>query len=227
MTEEERLEWAKNFVQPVCKKGTIRSDTRMGKKKATIRIRDQIRKAKDYAKPEIRAKQYGEAYNERARFLYKHNPAYKANRDYINQMYFFRKRKYEYDAWIVKYYKEYKGQMIDKAQTFKLSDDNFVHGYTVKELIKYSPIKKGLLQAFFDSNILPEPTYKGKVFKAKKISDTEEPFYLVGEVEAYLNILARYRKKFGSVKTDEQKAFLKRQFWTELLRIRKEFDERT
>lgn len=227
MTEEEALEWAKNFKQPVKKKSTARSEARLGKVKAKKRIREKVIQAKRYANPEIRERIFGEKYNERARFLYKHNPEYKANRDYINKMYFFRKRRYEYDAWIVEYYKNYKGKMSEKAQTFRLSDDNYLLGFTVKELIKYSPIKKGLLQAFFDSNILPEPTYKGRVFKAKKISESEESFYLVGEVEAYLNILAKYRKKFGLVKTNEQKAFLKRQFWTELLKIRKEFDERT
>lgn len=226
MTEEEKIEWAKTHTwtprQRSVHDKVIASTKRSN---AKSRVKTQISNAKAYANPEQRKKHWGDEYNARIRYLYQHNEEFRELKKFRVSFRLFQKRKYQYDAWTVKYYTTYKNKMQDNAQTFRIEGtQNFMHGYTLKDLKSYSPVGQSLLTMFISQNILPAPKYRGHKFVKDKISEDVEEFYLVQEVEELLNVFARYRKKFGLVKTDEQKAFLKKQFWTRMRKVRENFD---
>jgi hypothetical protein len=226
MTDEELAEWAKNYKEPTRTVTTPRSLARNKKKKARLKASDAIASRKLYRNPENKKKIWGDEYNRRNRFLYHHNPEWRALKLYRDRFARFQKKRYLYDNWSVKYYTEYKDSMRDRAQTFKLEGtENYVLGFTVKELIKYSPIKKALLDSLYEANIVPPPKYRGYVFNDKSISKEPVEFYLVSEVESYLNVLAIYRKKYKVIHKEEQQAYLKGKFWTAMLKDRKKFDE--
>ena len=225
MTEEERIEWAKNYKRTEIKKATENVLASSGKALAKARLVGRENNRKRYANPELRAKYYGDKQNAKTRYLYQHNEEFRELKKFRVAFRKFRNKKYEYDGWVTKYYAQYKDKMDTHASTFKLEGtQNYVHGLTLKDLSKFSPISLALMKSFITQGIFPAPKYRGYKHTDKGLSKEVEEFYLVSEVEAYLNIFARYRKKFSLVKSDEQKLYLKKNFWTQMKKARENFD---
>jgi hypothetical protein len=226
MTEEEKVEWAKTYVQPVRSRPGDAVQIQHKKKRARRKAIDKARVAKYYSDAETKERIWGAHYNERLRYLYTYNEDYRNLHSSRAAFSNFRSRRLQYQAWIIRYYQKYKGKMPELAQTYRLPDsENFVLGFTEKDMVKYSPIGTKLFEILRKENIIPPPKYHGYRFKAKKIGGELEPFYLVSECEAYLNVWARYKKKFGNVTTEQQKAWLTKEFWSVIQEARKEFDE--
>lgn len=227
MTEEEKVEWAKTYTWQSRTKVTPGADATSGKKKIQQRVTQRIKDQQLYYDPVKREKKFGEKYNARLRYLYQHNEAFRELKKYRVAFRDFQRRRDAYEAWTVKYYAKYKDKMVDHASTFKLEGtENFVHGFTMSDLVTFSPAKKALMSSLLADNIFPAPKYRGFKWneRTKKFNDTVDEFYLVSEVEAYLNVFARYRKKFTMVKTEEQKLFLKKNFWKTMINARDKFD---
>lgn len=225
MTEEERVEWAKNHKQIPRTKVSFNTIVTSSKAKAKARMYGREHRKADYYDPEKRKKQWGDDYNARIRYLYQHNEEFRELKKYRVRYRLFRKRKYEYHAWIHTYKQKYKDKMQTHASIFRLENsENYVYGFTIKDLIPYSPVKKGLIDSLISNHILPAPKYSGYKYVKDKWSKTTEQFYLVSEIEAYLNIFARYKKKFELVHTEQQRLFLKKEFWTKMIQAREEFD---
>lgn len=225
MTEEERIEWAKNHTWTSRRKITENILASSNKKTIRTIVDNRIRRKEHYYDPEKRKKGWGDAYNARNRYLYQHNEEFRELKKFRVAFRNFQKRKYQYEAWTHKYYQEYKGKMESKASIFKIEGtENYLYGFTLKDLEAYSPVKMALLQRFVTQNILPTPKYRGYKHSDKKPSDKVEEFYLVSEVEAYLSIFAKYKKKYGQVKSKEQELYLKKCFWKEMIKARETFD---
>lgn len=226
MTEDERIEWAKNHTWTPRNRQThnkvIPSSNRKNAKKRVLGILTQERR---YSDPEIRARIWGDDYNARIRYLYQHNEEFRELKKFRVMMRNFQKKRYQYDAWSVKYYNQYKNKMESSASVFRLENSyNFVNGFTIKDLKPFLPMGPTLFQRLIDQNIIPEPKYRGHKYIKDTFSSEVENFYLASEVEELLNVFARYRKKFLEVKSDEQKAYLKKQFWTRIEKVRENFD---
>lgn len=226
MSEEEKIEWAKTHTWKP--RTRLKDNTLVTAKKtrAKQQIKERLKRRKEYANPEIRARKFGDDYNARIRYLYQHNAEFRELKRYRVAIRSFRLRRPQYEAWTDKYYKQYKGRMQDKASIFKLEGtENYVYGFTLKDLIPYSPVGKIILARFISELILPPPKYSGYKWKNNKaLNKNVEQFYLVSEIEEFLNVFAKYRKKFTDVSTEQQKLFIKKQLWKLMLNARKNFD---
>lgn len=226
MTEEERVEWAKTFEQPSGIKRPARAVATTKRDKAYKRAVNNASRRKDYYNPEKRKISWGDDYNARIRYLYQYNETFRELKKYRVYIRLFRNKRNEYDSWRRKYENYYKNNLVDYASIFKLEGtENYVHGFTLNDLAKVSPAKKALLTIFLTQHVLPAPTYRGYKYKETKLSNTVEEFYLLNEIAAYLRIFYKYRAKFDKVHKPDQKLYLKKQFWTEMIKARKEFDD--
>lgn len=223
MTEEEKVAWAKSHTWEPRKRyrgnNLALANKKLAKKIISARLQDQ----KNYHSGD--KKYWGDDYNARIRYLYQHNEEFRELKKYRVYLRRFRMKRDQYDGWTHKYYQEYKQKMESKAQVFKIEGtQNFMYGFTIKELCKYSPFNPSLTKSLLTRGLFPAPKYRGHLFHKDKSSEEVHEFYLVSEVEAYLNIFARYRKRAINIANKEQELYLKKQLWEEMLKARKEFD---
>lgn len=227
MSEEEKIEWATNHVAKSRVKVNDGALATSKRNKARKRLVDRERKKAEYSNVEIRKRKFGDEYNAKLRYLYKYNEEFRELKKYRVAFRSFQSKRHLYEAWTIKYYAQYKGKMTEKASTFRIEGtQNYIYGFTINDLVTYSPIKKVLITNFINENIIPAPKYRGHKWsnKTKKFNEHVEEFYLVEEIEEYLNIFARYKKKYTLVKHKEQKLFLKKNFWTKMQEVRNKFD---
>jgi hypothetical protein len=226
MTEEEKIEWAKNYTWKPRKRANPGSLTRSSRSKI---IKKSFYKAKDekrYNDPERRAKTFGAAYNERIRYLYTYNKKYNELKKFRIAYRLYKNKRNTYNGWRHTYYQEYKGRLSEYASTFKLEGQElYLLGFSLSDLAKYAPFSFRLLRAFIDIELFPVAKYVGYKFKQKKMNSETETFYLVSEVEEFLSVCASFEAKYKQVKDSNEK-YLKKQLWTRMLKARKEFDDR-
>lgn len=221
MTDEEKIEWAKNHRPKPRTRNKGNNDASTKRKNLKRKVKDRIKIAKDYADPEKRKRIWGSTYAEKRKLLYQYNPDFRAMHNYQSMCNALTNNRERYDLWSKKYYANRKGKVSEVAQTFQLTGTfNYMHGMTVTELAKHLPFSKSILQTLITEGIMPEPHFTGKRYHRDKFLEEPEPFYNVLEVEAILNIFARARKRFFEFRTDTQKAYVQKLLWTELLQIR-------
>lgn len=227
LSEEEKIEWAKNYVP---KKRPSHSQVALTSKKKSPQLKKSLASRKTmrrkYYSPERRTC-WGKKYNERERYLKKYNAQYAENRKISNQIYLRKLRLQKYNSWVVKYHREYVGRVDELASTFKLQNSElYLKGFTIQDL-KIGPFSVNTVKNLIEKEILPPPKYAGYKYsnKTSKFQSKLSNFYLVSEVISYFEIMSRYKRKFDLVATTEQELFLKKQLWTSFIKIREEFDK--
>lgn len=223
-TEEEWKVWAENFKPKSITERKPEHEARLKKRKAKVALYDKERKRKEYqARKETNHKSWGDKYNAKRRYLSKYNEEYRERLAQEFQRREYKKNTQRYSYWVNKYRKIYKNKLKDFANTYKISEDVYVLGFSKSQMQVIGPLIAGYYNNFERELLWPPMKYEGYKFKNKKISSKLEPFYLLTEAVAYFSVFDKHKTKIG-VYTEEKKAFLKKQFWEEMIQARKDFE---
>lgn len=218
LSEEEKIEWAKNNPPPKPKPRPTNNIHKMLKRKATKRIIDNQGHLKKYR--ENKEAIWHEAYNQKRMLLYRHNKEYRDNWNYLRALKRYQANLYHDHVWNQKYRNKYKGNLDKFTEDFELDNGYFAEGLTTKKLGSLMPISHVILNRFIEAEILPAPLYKGRLLAKKKIEDKLTEFYTVAESEAILKVWAQYWKKYRLVREQFQADWLKKKFLIEFMKVR-------
>lgn len=229
MTEEEKIEWAKNHKPRRNHVFTDYAET-MAKKRGPNKLRRKIKQrrivAKDFRTPEKKEASWGPRFYERQNYLYRHNAEWRQAKLESIRRSNYRKYAARYDKWHIYYRRDFKDRYKQHASTFKLPDaELYVLGFTLKEAAQHSPFSYPRFIQLKDMNLFPEPKYIGFRYKKDIFLKKQEPFYLVSELEAMMHVFSRYRHHHIGINTEARKTYLKHFLWTRMLKARKIFDE--
>jgi hypothetical protein len=220
LSEEERVEWAKNHTIVEKSKQRLRVVPRTKRVQLKNLIKRRQRVKKDYEDKEN--KWWGEGYNEKRRYLYKHNEEYRQAELYRKAVQNLRKNVYKANEWCIKYYHELQYDISKYADTYKLDTpyEEYSLGFSPDALVKVLPVGKAIVLRLISENVIPEPHRKGFVFKKNKVSEEVTTYFTIQEVQIIMKVFVLYWKRYKTFGDDNQKKWLRKRIYKPIMDLR-------
>lgn len=222
MTEEEKIEWAKNHSMTTKRRTSLRSAAQLKAERLRHLYTDSKKQRRRYIKNKDAV--WTETQREKARLLYRHNPEMKERRLYAKAMREYRKRFKDDDAWLEKYRRVYKPNLADYAETYVVKDgyEEYQLGFSLGALIKLMPIGKAIVNRLVEKDVIPLPLRQGYRLDNKTVSTIETLYYTLEEAIIILDIWQSYWRKARRVDDNDKELWLKKRFWIKVTEYRNE-----
>jgi hypothetical protein len=222
MTEEEKIEWAKNYKRTTTKRTSLIGEAQLKAERLKTLYTDREKKRRRYVRNPDAV--WTEVQKEKRRLLRKYNTTIREQRAYDAAMADYRKRFKEDDSWLERYRRVYKPNITKYAQTYVMPNryESYQLGFSLNELIKLMPVSKVIVSRLLDNDIIPPPIASGYLLKKTKVSEVETPYYTLNEAIIILDTWQSYWKKARVINTDDKEMWLKKKFWQKLVDYRNE-----
>jgi hypothetical protein len=223
-TEEEWILWAKNFKPKKLPSRKNSNEQLLNTKRAKRRLVEKEVKRKAYKNKENYLS-WGRKYNLKRAYLHKYNVEWSENEKRTNQLVLYRQALKKYDSWIKKYKSTYKTKLEDYARTYKISDNEYVYGFTLNDLISIGPFGRKKFKSLLEDTVIPEPIYEGYLFKKNRLAKVKSKFYLLTESKAFFDECEKNKRRVGYIDdNNDKKLYLKKKIWLAMLQMREEFN---
>lgn len=222
MTEEEKIEWAKNHTMTTKRRTSLRSAAQLKAPRLKHLHTDSKKQRRRYIKNKDAV--WTETQKEKARLLYRHNLEMKERRLYNKAIREYKARFKQDDKWLEKYRRTYKPNLDKYAETYVVKDgyEEYQLGFSLGALIKLMPIGKAIVNRLVEKDVIPLPLRQGYRLDNKTVSTTETLYYTLEEAKIILDIWQSYWRKARAIDSSDKELWLKKNFWKKVTEHRYE-----